>query len=241
MYSKFYQFGNRINSQIQQDTNAANPLTYCLVPSLSSQFFHGSSSANQLYSNSNAPCMNFMAQRCRLQWDDYCDAYMTINTDNYWPNMAVIDSLAYQNGKQFFNIQPTVGQDLLRNTCYLKFIETSDLPHYIEQFDPNVANSPMIKTYQEFVNRYSKVIHLNDTTQINNDRLIQKMLENYQICIDVIGRIYLGWIRQEEGIQLKNTIIEHFFQQNSKLLNLYVQQAIERIPSFQKKGHHCRC
>jgi len=232
-YSKFIDFGKQINPQIQNDTNAANPLTYCITPSLNSQFFHGSSSSNQLYSTMNTSCTNFMAQRCSTQWDDYCDAYLQINTDNYWPNMAVIDRLAYQNANQFFQIRPTVGQNLLRNACYYKYIDTSDLSYSIEPFDPTVANSPLIKIFQEYVSRYSTVIHLSDPEEIRKDTLIPKMLSHYPICMDVIGRIYLAFLRKEKGVHIENTPFQSFFQQHEKLLQLYVSQAVTTVPSFQ--------
>ena len=232
-YSKFIDFGKQINPQIQNDTNAANPLTYCITPSLNSQFFHGSSSSNQLYSTMNTSCTNFMAQRCSTQWDDYCDAYLQINTDNYWPNMAVIDRLAYQNANQFFQIRPTVGQNLLRNACYYKYIDTSDLSSSIEPFDPTVANSPLIKIFQEYVSRYSTVIHLSDPEEIRKDTLIPKMLSHYPICMDVIGRIYLAFLRKEKGVHIENTPFQSFFQQHEKLLQLYVSQAVTTVPSFQ--------
>jgi len=233
MYSKFGQFGERMNSQIENDTNAANPLTYCLFPSLNSQFFHGSSSSNQLYSNMNTSCTNFMAQRCSLLWDDYCEAYYQINTDNYWPNMAVIDQIAYQNANQFFGIRPTMGQNLLRNTCYYKYINTDDLKYTVEPFDPTVANSPLIKVFNEYVSRYSKIQHLSDPSLIQKDTLVPKMLENFNICIDVIGRIYLAYLQREPNVNLKGTLFESFFKEKKVLLDLYLQQAISQVPSFQ--------
>jgi hypothetical protein len=238
MYKKFKDFGSRINSEIENDFNAANPLTYCMVPSLNSQFFHGSSSSNQLYSNMNTSCTNFMAQRCSVAWDDYCEAFFQINTDNYWPNLAVVDQIAYQNGKQFFQINPTIGQDLLRNACYMKFIYTDDLNYTTEQFDPNVANSPFIKIFNEYVSRYSKVINLSDPNKIKDDKLVKRMLDNYQICIDVIARIYLAYLRKENDINLKDTPLEDFFKKNEALLNFYLAQAIELVPSFQNS---CYC
>jgi hypothetical protein len=234
-YATFKEFGSALNPNIKNPLNASNPLTYCLVPSLNSQFVHGSSSAGMLYSNQNASCMAFMSGRCMKEWDGYCQAYVDLNQDTYWPNMGVIDVAAYNNAKNYYNVKPTIGQDLLRNTCYRKFIFVPGQKPNYTQFDSNVANSPFIEIYNNEVAVYSFVKDLGNAKLIDSDPLVQKMLENPLVCMDVIGRIYLAYKNKENGIenQIKDSIIEKYFKLNEKALDAFVGQAQTMVPSFQ--------
>lgn len=231
-YSQFIDFGKDYNNAIKNPYNSANPLTYCMFPTLNSQFFHGSASGGLLYGNENTNCFNFMAERCEKEWDGYCQAYVDVNVDSYWPNQASIDTDAYNNAKQFFNIKPTIGQDLIRNSCYRKFIHVPNNVGTKQPFDYTVANSPIITIYDNYVSGYSLVKNLSNNNEINNDEHIKKMLENPYICFDVLARIYLGYKRKEKNINIQNTILEKFFIENEKILNNFVQQAIKFVPSF---------
>ena len=213
--------------------SASNPLTYCMVPTLNSQFFHGSLSGGLIYGNQNSNCMNFMAERCSTEWDGFCQAYLDLNVDTYWPNEAVMDAVAYNSVKTFFNLKPTIGQDLLRNSCYRRFISIPDSRPSMQQFDNTVPNSPLLTIYNNYTTTYSRVQNLID---INNDVLVKKMLQYPAICFDVLARIYLAHLRNEEGVEIKNTILEKFFQENQKILNQFVAMAIRFIPSFQKEN-----
>jgi hypothetical protein len=238
-YATFVEFGKALNDNIKNPLNASNPLTYCLVPSLNSQFVHGSSSAGMLYSNQNASCMSFMSGRCMKEWDGYCQAYVDLNQDTYWPNMGVIDVAAYNNAKNYYNIKPTIGQDLLRNTCYRKFIYIPGQKPTVTQFDSNVANSPFIEIYNNEVAVYSFVKDLGKASLIDADILVQKMLENPMICMDVIGRIYLAYKNNENNIkqQIKDSILEKYFKLNESALDAFVGQAQRLVPSFQYQNN----
>jgi hypothetical protein len=233
-YTKFIDFGKKLNDSIKNPENAANPLTYCMFPTLNSQFFHGSLSGGLLYTNQNANCLNYMADRCSEKWDDYCEAFMDLNKDSYQPNTAAIDPTAYLNAKNFLGIQTTVGQDLLRNSSYRKFICVPNITAHIEPFDYSVANSPKFYNYSSYVTGYSQLKNLDNKYQVNNDPLVQKMLAHPRFCLDVIGRIYLGYIKKE--VNLDDTIFIPFFENNRHLLNQYIKQAIIYVPSFQQKN-----
>jgi len=232
-YSTFFQFGKELNPSEKNPTNSANPLTYCLLPTLNSQFFHGSTSAGQLYSNSNTACSNFMAERCQNKWDSYCDAFVELNQDTYWPNLGVMDQLAFDNAKLFWNLKTTVGDDLIRNVMYHRYICPQHQYSTREPFDPNVANSPMIQVYDNYVPYYSKVIGLHDFQQIQTDPYIPKMIQHAKLCTDVLGRIFLGYIRKEPNLRLEGTVLEQFFRDHWQVWNQYVSQAIQFVPSFQ--------
>lgn len=240
-YTKFIQFGKDLNQNIRNPMNAANPLTYCMTPTLNSQFFHGSLSGGILYGNQNSKCMNFMAERCSENWDGFCQAYTDINTDSYWPNEAVVDAAAYQSAKNFLTIKPTIGQDLLRNSCYRRFIRNPNDTPAMEPFDESVANSPVIKRFNNYVFGYSRVQNLSDPRQLDTDPLVQRMLANPSICLDVLGRIYLAWIRNEDGINIGGTFLEAFFKNNKNLMEQFICQAIIYVPSFQIQNNEYCC
>lgn len=235
-YARYINFGKGLNNNIQNPLDSSNPLTYCMFPTLNSQFFHGSASGGFLYGNQNPSCLSFMADRCEKEWDGYCQAYMALNNDTYWPNSAVIDSTAYTFAKNYLNFKPTIGQDLLRNACYRKFIFIPGQVVNYNQFDSTVANSPFIKQYDNLVPVFSHVKNLNDPKIIDNDIHVQKMIQYPQICLDVLGRIYLSYINNDKNINIKNSILEKYFINNQKFYNEFIKQAIKFIPSFNKNN-----
>jgi hypothetical protein len=240
-YAKYIDFGKDLNNNIKNPMNAANPLTYCMIPTLNSQFFHGSLSGGLLYGNENSNCMNFMAERCSKEWDGFCEAYLDINVDSYWPNQAVVDATAYNNAKNFFKFKPTIGQDLLRNACYRKFIYNPNSNPSYQQFDNTVPNSPLLTVYDNYVTGYSQIKNLSDPSKLDQDPHIQRMLKYPYVCFDVLGRIYLAYLRKENGINIRGTFLEKFFQENKKILNEFIQQAIIFVPSFQKENNSYCC
>ena len=174
-----------------------------------------------------------MAERCGQTWDGYCDAFVALNTETYWPNQGVVDQLAYANAKQFWRMTTSVGEDLIRNTMYQRYICPQGIHVTQEPFDPNVANSPQIHMFDNYAPYYSKVVGLQDPTVVRQDAHILKMLDHAKVCTDVLGRIYLGYLRKEPDVQIHGSILEDFFQQNESVLQQYVQQAIQNVPSFQ--------
>lgn len=235
-YTKYIQFGKGLNQAGKNPYNAANPLTYCMFPTLNSQFVHGSSSGGILYGNQNTNCMNYMAERCSQNWDGFCSAYMDMNVDTYWPNTGCIDAQAYENAKQFLSIKTTIGQDLLRNSCYRKFIWVPDLAATKEPFDYTVANSPIITIWDNYVPGYSQLQNLNDPQKIQQDPLIHKMIAFPTITLDVLGRIFMGYLHKDKNVYIKDTCLEEFFKCNHSLLTTYIQQAKQFVPSFNQQN-----
>ncbi len=230
-YSKIIDFGSQINNQSNSPFNAANPLTYCMFPTLGSQFMHGSSTSNQLYGNYNQACETFMAEHCAQNWDGFCDAYQKMNVDSYWPNSAVIDAYAFTFAQAFLkNNSPTVGQNLVRNAMNMAFLEYPHAKYDMAPFDPNTANSPNIKFYSNIdpgPSLIKKIHHID-----RNDN-IKRLLENAVPCLDVIGRLYLGYLRKEKHTEdYKGTVLEQFFKENHCLLDNYLHQSQNILGSY---------
>lgn len=235
-YKSFIQYGSAINNQVESPFNASNPLTYCLFPTMGTSFQHGSSIAQDLTTTYNPKCEYFMAERCSLQWDGFCEAYKVLNIDTYWPNSAVIDSKAYTFAQQYLkNNRPTVGEIMIRNSVNLKFIAFPGVSPDVEQFDPNTANSPDIKMYSNYITTPSVIKSLKNIN-IEKDEHVSLMLEYPTPCFDVLARLYLGFIRGEPTTKkIKGTRLEKFFQNNETLFNSFIQQAISVVNSFQVK------
>lgn len=232
-YSKFLTFGEAINSQVQSPFNAANPLTYCLFPSLGSQFQHGSSTSTLLNTTYNPSCEYYMAERCSNTWDGFCDAYKQINLDTYWPNVGVIDGTAYTMAQTFLkNNRPTVGDILVRNAVNIKFLEYPYMTRSRQQFDPNTANSPDFTMYSNYTTSPS---FLKKIVNVDQNEHVKLMLDNSKACFDVLARMYLAVLRNETNAYLlRNTIIEKHFKENEAQFQSFLRQSIPLIPSYQQ-------
>lgn len=230
-YTKIIDFGKGLNPQVQSPLNPSNPLTYCLFPTLNSQFIHGSSSSGLLYDTNNANCTNFMAQRCAQEWDGFCDAYQMINVDTFWPNTASIDSKAFELAQFFLQNKPAVGDNLTRNTAYLRFLSLPFEYPSVQPFDPTVANSPPVTIFPNMVSTPSQ---LRLPEKIDQDPYIQKMVENPKVCFDILARIYLGVLRKEPSTEsLRNTQFMVFLERHKQLLDRFIEVAVPRLASFQ--------
>jgi len=238
-YTKIIDFGKGINEQVRSPLNPANPLTYCMFPTLNSQFIHGSSSSGLLYDTNNAACTNFMADRCEKGWDGFCDAYQMINVDNYWPNTAAIDTQAFELAQYFIQNKPSVGDNLVRNAAYRRFIRLPNECPSVQPFDPTVASSPNITLYENNVTSSSILHPIEDP---DNDPWVRRMTENPKVCFDVIARIYLGVLRNDPAtIHLKGTGFYDFLQRNSDLIRRFLDMAVPRLASFQEGRFTPRC
>ena len=226
-YPHVIDFGKAADSSI-----ANNPLTYCMFPTVNSQFTHGSTSANLLYSPVSPACQNYMANRCSKEWDGFCEAYNVINVDRAAPNSAAVDTLAQQFANAFQDFRPTAGDNLLRNVVHARFIHFKHLSETTQPFDPNVANSPMISFSNPYVYEGSTVINAASPASIDADPNTDLLLRHPSACFDVLARIYLAHLRHEEGVDIVGSKLEGFFKRNSYTLDRFLRQAVHKLLSF---------
>lgn len=220
-YVKSKKFCPQLN-EITSPFDASNPLTYCLFPTLSSQFLHGSQSSNLLYGTYNPSCQNFMAEYCSQNWDKFCDTYEILNTDESKPNNAARDPENFVYAQAFLkNNQPTLGEMLVRNTVSLQFIDYPYITKRHEPFDPASTGSPMITIYQ---NQNIGPSFIKPIPNINNNHFIHKMLDNQKACLDVIARLYAGFVNNERNTtNFRKSILEEFFIKNQNMLNIFLK------------------
>lgn len=240
-YPKFIDFGKGLNKQVEEPTNSSNPLTYCTFPTLNAQFVHGSTSANLLYTPYSPNCQSFMTDYCSENFDGFCEAYSVINVDRTWPNNAGVDTVAQKYANSFQGFFPTVGENMIRNVVHRYFVLFPSSQISYQQFDPNVANSPIISYQDPYVTETSIVINLSNPEIINNDKKVKLMLSNARPCFDVLARIYLAIMRDESNINIAGTELEQFFLKNSELFLKFLEHAVKAIPSFQLGRIDPRC
>lgn len=230
-YSTFINFGTSLNPQTSAN-DLSNPLTYCIFPTLSEQFLHGSATSGLLYDTNNTYCTNFMTEYCKNGWDDYCETFQYINIDSYYPNTAVIDTYAFQAAQAYLrNNHPSQGEMLIRNVVQRTFIHYPGISSYNTPFDSNTANSPLITIYSNYTTIPSVLINLD---QIPTNPIVSKMLSHPNVCFDIFARFYLAILRNEPDIHflLNYEPMLSFFKRNEQILFNFVQFAKEKIPSF---------
>lgn len=231
-YSKFAQFGSAMNDNVRNPLDSSNPLTYCITPTFSPQFTHGSTSTNLVYTPQGPGCMNYMSERCSIVYDGFCRAYDTMNTDTSWPNLGGIDSLTYNIAKDYMRIKPTVGQMMIRNAAERRFFVYPGIVSTSEPFDPNVANSPQVIRYD---NSYSPGVirfkNLNHPGNLDNDPLLTEVKKNWQTSLDILVKIYKGYKNRHPDIHLYPSQFERFLLEKAPVLEDFICY-LDQIPNY---------
>lgn len=185
-YAKISAFGSGVNASI-----LANPLTYCAVSGLESQFDHPT--GGTLFGPDSSQCQKFMSDYCSQSWDGVCE-FASKNINNQFPNtLAKCDSpfsgsCGTSNGlKDAFS----QGEMLIRNTAAKKYLSemSANCTLAYEPFDPTTAASPLIGSWQsshgKCVPRYEV-----DPSKIDNDPVMNKILQKPTIAADILINIY---------------------------------------------------
>lgn len=231
-YSTFGDFGSGMNKNVLNPMDQSNPLTYCIVPSYNSQFLHGSTSANLLYTPQGPGCMNYMSERCSIVYDGFCRAYNTLNTDTSWPNTGAIDNLTRTIANSFLNIKPTTGQNMIRNAAERRFLVYPGICATSEPFDPNVANSPVVSRYNS---SYSPgpigFKNLDNPASIDNDLLMEEVMKHWPTCLDVLVKIYKGYKDKNPTIKIYPSRFERFLHDKSTVFEEFLRH-LHRIPNY---------
>lgn len=235
-YKNFYDLGKSTNRNITNVYNTNNPLTYCLVDDPGHGFLHGSSAID--YRPYSGECQSFMATRCSGQyadsenWDKYCDVYFNANTSKVRPafstNQLLEASINYMFGPF------TTGENVLRNALYKRFLSAPlcQKNKFYQQFDPNVANSPLIEAPNR--NSCSRIpsVNLGDISKLDSDRLLNKALDNYKVCSDVLAIMFHHVVTKK--IDLGNTRLGKHFKKHQE----FYKQMWNRIYHHYKFGSY---
>ncbi len=195
-YRQINTFGNSTNcNNFEPDISVNNPLTYCLNDVIDIPFSHGSNS--YIYGQSNKSCQQFMADYCANKFDEYC-VYASKNTNSIFPN-----NLSGQpGGRSTLN----AGEILIYNTAAKKYLKEMNGNCYLqtEPFDPVVSNSPFISSWVSEDNSCRPVYTIKDTTNIDNDVVMNLLLEKPYIGLDILLSIY-DTMKKEGRLSLLNS------------------------------------
>lgn len=250
-YPTFIEYGSSMNENVLNPLDQSNPLTYCVLPTFNAQFLHGSTSGNLLYTPYGPGCMNYMSERCSDVYDGFCEGYVKFNTDTVWPNVGAIDNLTMGIAKNYLKVKTTVGQNMIRNAAERRFLTYSGVSQFVEPFDPNTANSPLVTKYSSTYNIGTiGYKNLDNPSAIDNDQLMMAVCDNWPACFDVLTKIYIGYKNKDPRIRLYPSQFEVFLKEKSKLFedficflksvpNYPLAENYITTPDYNNKGNWC--
>ena len=218
-YANFFEFGKSLNNNIHYVNDPANPLTYAVMPNYNTQFNHGPT-ANYIrpYTESSTIYMKELANGlhgANEYWNTYCQAYYFVNTE-IRINLGSINRLAFGAINSLSTPKNTVGQNLLRNALELYCIHYPSATYKKEQYDPNIANSPIIKIPHSLCGNCPAIVKF--PKYPDNDNIINAVLKDPLVCTDVLCYIWAAIFNPNNiyKIRLANANLTPQ-QKNSKL------------------------
>lgn len=189
-----------------------NPLTYCAVSPLDSEFNHN---LGQRFGPYSGQCQKFMAAYCANNFDGICE-YVSQNTDTRFPavngNRVLNTSCSSAQG---IGSATTMGENLIRQTAMNKYLVamSGNCVRRYEPFDPTVANSPLISTWQNVGGGSCVPIYKVDPSMIDSDPVMNKILLKPLIALDILINIYNTASREPPYMNaLSNTKLGNFFK-----------------------------
>lgn len=187
-------------------TAVNNPLTYCIDTTYDQRFNHGGNSS--VYGQSNKACQAFLSDYCAKNWDGFCEVASQNKNVDYPNNLAPCNSK-----KPCSQVGMNQGEILIRNTAAKKYLTSMGNCQKIYQpFDPTVADSPMIYTWEsnyECVPEYEV-----DPNTIDQDIVMNKMLMNPKLYSDIFINMFNTMKRKGTLMSLEGTRLgdELFFR-----------------------------
>lgn len=205
-----YKCISNFGPSIVNDPNT-NPLSYCLLQTVDSGFMHGGIGTTMSGKHS-ANCQAFMSSYCANKWDDVCE-FVSKDTSQIYPNTQ--QRCATCNGAEYGNIN--AGDILIANTAERKYLTQMGGNCSIkwQPFDPTVASSPYISTWQGGCNSQGNggcvPVYEVDPKTINDDPVMQKILAKPSIARNLLVNIYNTAVRKGTFNDLKGTDIYKLF------------------------------
>ena len=230
-YTTISNFG--AGSQNNEDpSDAGNPLTYCLVDSMSVQFMNGPTSSR--YSPRCKECQSFMRLRCagkydkKETWDKYCKFYYENNKHLYTSPTEGSLNLASVNVNM--PVQLSFGEQLLHNAVEEKYLFYPYRKVDYEPFDPNVPNSPYISSSCNGICNasYSDYVVKIEKKGLDKDPLMNELLKNPKAAYDVLARIHDA--SKKKKVNISGTKLKKWIDSNKKLLETVFDTMVASNP-----------
>ena len=212
-YANFFNFGKSLNNNIAYTNSPANPLTSTIMPNYNTQFNHGATARwSRTFSRESATYMKELAvgkHGANKVWNTYCEAYYLANPENTWPNLATINSSAFVSVNSQSIPQNSVGQNLLRNALELYCVHYPSATFTQEQYDPNIANSPIINVSDALSGNCPAMVTLPNNP--DNDRLLNKVLTRSNHVYRCIS-LYMGCCYEKNKSYTIKTSIRYKYE-----------------------------
>ena len=211
-YANYFLFGKSLNNNIKFVNDPANPLTQAVMPNYNAQFNHGpTANFSRPYTGASAVYMKELANGwhgATEDWNTYCKAYYNINTE-IRINLGTLNAAAFIAIDSLSTPKNTVGQNLLRNALELHCVYYPSATFREEQYDPNIANSPIINMPNPLCGNCPAIIYLPDDP--DKSRIIQAVLRDSHACTDVLCYIWAAIFKPNNpyGIRLAKNTLSH--------------------------------
>lgn len=227
-YQKLANFAPDIDNSYSRD-----PLYYCTLDPLDSQFMHGTMGRTEGRYNSH--CSTYLAHYCAAQWDDVCDA-ISEDPETRFPNTNLDISVLTDTprGSQNQALDPIpYGEQMTINAAQKKYrISTTNCNIRCEPFDPTVPNSPLVcyessapcpikgsagtTEYCFGAQASAPCIREYGLTEaqardIQNDRLMNRLLDRPKNAMQILLQIYFGARKLDTLKYLNGTRLGAFY------------------------------
>lgn len=222
MYREISEFAPNLNNDLTKD-----PLFYCSLDSMNSQFLHGSQ--GRIFGRYNESCAHYMSKRCSENWDELCEV-LSQDQEKRFPN-TINPFSSYENN---ITREPCLsyGEQLIRNSAFKKYkVQTNMCNIVCKPHDPTVANSPLIcyeskiagstgeKNYEIMLNnieagfcdRIYKILP-QQLKDLDSDPIMNHILDEPKIASDLLEKIYYQMKSDRSLYTLKNTRLGNYYE-----------------------------
>lgn len=224
MYRQITDFAPNIDNNITVD-----PLLYCVLDSMDSQFLHGAT--GRTFGKYNQHCSQFLSTRCALNWDAVCEE-LSKDKETRFPDTG--GPLSYYSINGQYNRGPCLpyGEQLIRDTAFKKYkVAMKDCNIHCEPFDPTVANSPLVcfenrtscttgpttsevctGTTEAGVCQNIYKITPEQAKGLDADPVMNKILDQPRLAPDLLDQIYYAMKGDGSIKSIKNTRLYRYYQ-----------------------------
>lgn len=182
LYKKIINFG---------DVVPKNPLEVCFGDTVDNKFQSGVL-ADTHSGQGSRNCQLLLADYCGNTWDGYCEA-ASYNTSLRYPNQ-VLGCYSIMPGYDVDSINLPLGQQLIRNAAVKRFCIFPTSVKRCQPFNPTDPKSPLVcfESNDTITSPYENRLYceIKDFSELDQDPLFNKMLQQPDCCIDIILHIY---------------------------------------------------
>jgi len=202
LYSKL-NYNNTPQYRAIEEDISDDPVDMCMFNDINKSLVGGV--LGYRYGPSNENCQLYMAERCSKKWDSICDI-ASINNNAVFPNTATIRGNSMASPLEITG-GSTVGSQLIHNAAQRRFCVFDNCNIQQFPFDPTNQSSPIVTRINR--SNYGCMPTCSvDPATINNDKLMNKCLENPTAALDTL--VNICQTHERSGVSLDGTKIGKF-------------------------------